>query len=87
MTLRARLLVVVAWIVSLVAVGAWAGGQQPIVKAVQRPAPPAPVVIAGENLGFRVDSEAGGVKRGRLVVRVDDEWVEVEFSMKVTPVK
>jgi len=84
---RARLILVVAWIVSLVGVGAWAGGQQPTVVVVRRPAPPAPVVIAGENLGFRVDSEAGGVKRGRLVVRVDGEWVEVQFSATVTPVK
>lgn len=84
---RSRL-VVVAWIVSLLGVAAWAGTQDQWHKAVPRSSvPAAPVVYAGQDLGFRVDSELGGVKRGTLVIRVDGEWVEAQFAAKVTPVK
>ncbi len=85
---RARLILVVAWIVSLVGVGAWAGGQvSPRIIPAPRAVPPSPMVIAGWDLGFRVDSEGGGVKRGTLVIRVDGAWVEVQFSTKVSPVR
>ena len=88
MTLRLWLFVVAAWIVSLVGVAAWAGAQNQWREAVPKGGvPAAPVVYAGQDLGFRVDSEIDGVKRGTLVIRVDGEWVEAQFAARVTPVK
>ena len=103
MTRQLRLLVVVAWIVSLAGAGAWADARVRAATDVpqsfpappvtlrrvvpQGAVPPAPVVYAGDDLGFRIDSEIGGVKRGTLVIRVDGEWVEAQFAAKVRPVK
>jgi len=84
MTRRTWAIIVVTWITSLIGVGAWTAGQDRQPPSVTRDAP---VVFAGEDLGFRVDSEVGGVKRGTLVVRVDGRWVEVQFATKVTPVR
>jgi hypothetical protein len=67
-------------VVSLAAVGAWSAGHG---QPVSRP----PVVISGDDIGFRVESERSGTKVGRLVVRINGQWVEVEFSKRVVPVK
>lgn len=48
-----------------------------------RPAPIAPVVLSGNDLGFRMTARKGGTPVGQLVVRVDGEWKEVEFSYGV----
>jgi len=87
MSWRSRLVVAAAWIVSLVCVGWAAQVTPPRFIPAPRSASPLPVVIAGEDLGFRVDGEVNGVKRGTLVVRVDGQWVEVQFSAKVSPVR
>ena len=36
----------------------------------------APVILSGEDVGFRVDSYSGGMPVGRVVIRVDGKWVE-----------
>ena len=39
-------------------------------------------VVSGDDLGFRLDgTDRSGNPTGALVIRVDDEWVEVRFSM------
>ena len=38
-------------------------------------------VISGNDLGFRVDTERGGVPTGRLVVRINGGWVEAKESV------
>ncbi len=35
-----------------------------------------PVILSGENIGFRVDGYRDGVPVGVFVVRVNDKWVE-----------
>jgi len=80
MTRRTRFALIVAWIVSLVAVGAWSSRQG-------QPAGRQPVIVSGDDIGFRVEGERDGTKIGRLVVRVDGKWVEVEFSKSVVHVK
>ena len=41
-----------------------------------------PQVLAGEDFGFRVEGvdRSTGLPAGRLVVRMNDEWVEVRFQ-------
>ena len=38
-------------------------------------------VITGNDLGFRVDSERGGIPTGRFVVRINGQWVEVKEAI------
>jgi hypothetical protein len=41
----------------------------------------APAVIAGNDIGFRVESHTGNTPVGRLVVRINGQWVEAQFSI------
>ena len=38
-------------------------------------------IISGSDLGFRVESERGGVPTGRFVVRINGRWVDVKESV------
>ena len=62
----------VLFVVLLAYVVGLAAGQPPI-------RPLSPTVLSGENVGFRVEGEQGGVAVGRLVVRIDGKWVEAEL--------
>jgi hypothetical protein len=66
----------IAWIALLYLVGlvSWASAQ-----ALQRRSE-STVVLSGSDIGFRVDSHRGSVPIGKLVVRVDGQWVEAQFS-------
>lgn len=48
-----------------------------------RPIPVDPVVLTGNDLGFRMTATKRGTPVGQLVVRIDGEWKEVEFSYGV----
>ena len=74
MTIRARVGLVVAWVASLVAVAAIAMAQ------ARSPQSAPPTVISGDNLGFRVEGMQAGVPQGRIVIRVDSQWVEVGLA-------
>jgi len=39
-----------------------------------------PVVLSGGDIGFRMAARKGSTPVGQLVVRIDGEWREVEFS-------
>ena len=41
--------------------------------------------FGGVGLGFRMTARKGGTPVGQLVVRVDGQWKEVEFSFGVKP--
>ena len=47
------------------------------------PTPVKPVVLSGTDIGFRMTGHKRGTPVGQLVVRVDGEWKEVEFSYGV----
>ena len=49
------------------------------------PVPVTPVVLSGSDLGFRMTGHKRGTPVGQLVVRVNGEWKEVEFSYAVKP--
>ena len=69
--------------VFLVLIGAWASAQVRQVTPVDPP-----VVVSGNDIGFRIEGRQGGTQVGRLVVRVDGKWVEAQLGggvpMKVT---
>jgi len=70
-----------AWMLSLVAVGAIASVLTS--AQVRLPAPGQPLfltegttILSGSDIGFRLERTEDGVPIGTLVVRVDGRWVE-----------
>lgn len=45
--------------------------------------PEPPVVLSGTDLGFRVEGPRDGDRVGRLVVRIDGQWVEAASAPAV----
>ena len=76
-----RLILLVLLALASVAVSTFAYSQVSI-----RPVPVPPVVLSGNDLGFRMTARKSGTPVGQLVVRVDGEWKEVEFSYGLKPV-
>jgi hypothetical protein len=76
-----RLILLVLLALASVAVSTFAYSQVSV-----RPEPVAPVVLSGNDLGFRMTARKRGTPVGQLVVRVDGEWKEVEFSYGIKPV-
>jgi hypothetical protein len=69
---RKRILLSLAWALSLIIVGAIAHAQTP----TQRGATPS--IISGSDLGFRVARQSGDHVTGTLVVRINGEWLVAE---------
>lgn len=76
-----RLAIAVLLLIISVAVSSLAYSQVSV-----RPVPVDPVVLTGSDLGFRVTAFKRGTPVGQLVVRIDGEWKEVEFSYRVQQV-
>jgi hypothetical protein len=76
-------------IVGLVLAGAAAGAAGVVVAHGQvaiQPVPVVPpVVLSGADIGFRMSARKGSTPVGNLVVKVDGEWREVEFSYGLKP--
>ena len=70
MSVRTRLGLLVLWVSSLVAVSLWGSAQS------RHVIPESPVVRSGSDLGFHVEGRQGSARVGRLVVRIDGQWVE-----------
>jgi len=71
---RKRIALIVVWALSLIIIGAFAYAQTP----AQRGTTPAPTIISGGDLGFRVVRQSGDRVMGTLVVRINGEWVVAE---------
>ena len=65
-------------VLTLAAVGAWASAQVIPQKVVP------PVVLAGPDVGFRIEAYKGTTPVGRIVVRIDGQWVEAQFPVGFT---
>jgi hypothetical protein len=39
-----------------------------------------PIVLSGSDIGFRVEARDGQALYGKLVVRIDGEWVEAKAA-------
>ena len=76
MSLRSKAGLAAGWVLSLIAIASWASAQS---RRQWNPVSE-PMVIAGENLGFRVEWMHGDVPVGTLVVRVKGNWVTAEIG-------
>jgi hypothetical protein len=84
MTARAAIVLTAIWLASLAATATITVAQ------VQLRAPsPAPTILSSSDIGFRIDSQAGGVPTGTLVIRIDGQWVEprISGSLRMIPVR
>jgi hypothetical protein len=83
MTLGSRLFAFVLAISAVLGAAAWGYAQ-----GSAKPRELGPPVLSGPDIGFRlVSHNSKGKVVGRLVVRIDGDWKEVEFEHTVTPVR
>ena len=75
--MRIRFLVVAVALVSSLITWTWATAQATAVIPVP------PRVMTGAELGFRVVGLRGETPVGRIVVRVNDRWVDAELAASV----
>jgi hypothetical protein len=76
MSIRARLSLIVGWVVSLVTVAILAHAQgAEILKIVPVPQ----TDIFGGEIGFRVNGMRGNTPVGSLLVRINGQWVQAEL--------
>jgi hypothetical protein len=91
MPFSTRLVVLTLWVMSLIVVGILAQAQAPLRPAPlppaplppapgQTPLPPttAPIVVSGNDIGFRIEGQSGGNPIGTLVIRINGVWVEAK---------
>jgi hypothetical protein len=74
MSIRARMIIAVLWIGSLMGVGAITHAQS---QAKELRRLPEPRVMTGGDVGFRVEGMYGEMPTGTIVIRVNGQWVEV----------
>lgn len=82
MTLLNRVFATAIAIAALLGAAAWGYAQ-----GAASPQRPIPFVISGSDMGFEVVGRRKEKPVGRLVVRIDGEWKEVEFAHTLTPVQ
>jgi hypothetical protein len=86
--MRRRLGIGVVLAITLIGGGLWAHAQSPRVLPSPRVAPvpgqEPSTVLAGNDIGFRVDNWQGDTPVGKLVVRHDGKWVEIKIPVEVT---
>jgi hypothetical protein len=86
MSFRARLALIVLLVTSLTGIGVWAFAQ-----AVAQPTPP--VVLSGNDVGFRVEGQKRELRTGsngrpfpvdvvvgQIVVRINGQWVDAQVG-------
>jgi len=78
MSICTRIGLVVLWVASLATVATFARAQ-----VLQTVPLPTPVIVSGNDLGFRIEGTQGARPVGRLVVRRNGQWVEVAFGTGV----
>ena len=79
MALATRRITVAGSGLVVLALAAWSDGQ----AIGARPVPP--VVLAGPDIGFRMQAQKGSTPVGQLVVRIEGEWRAVEFGQVPLP--
>jgi hypothetical protein len=78
MTARARYIVALLWLISLVVTGA--------VAAAQTGRRDAAAIISGSDIGFRPEGWNGKARTGTWLVRINGEWVEAQGAFKTATV-
>ena len=79
MSLRRWFGIGLVWSLSLFAVGSIVAAQIPQMTPVT------PKVLAGADVGFRVEATQGGRVVGQIVVKVNDKWVEATLGTAQGP--
>jgi hypothetical protein len=79
MPLRTRIGFVVMWAASLVVVSMW-GQAQTVENRLA-----SPVILSGSDVGFRIEGRSGNTPIGRVVVRINGEWVVPESAGGLKP--
>ena len=82
MTFLLRPFVLAAIVAALLGAAAWGYAQ-----GAGSPQALGPRVLSGSDIGFEVVGQRKGKPVGRLVVRIDGKWQEVQFEQVVTPLK
>jgi hypothetical protein len=67
-----------AWVVTLIIVAAGAS----LLSGAQSNADKK--IVTGSDLGFRIDSDRGGVPTGHFVIRQNGNWVEVKEAAGIS---
>jgi hypothetical protein len=75
-----RLSFAILWALSLIIVASFAQAQKK-----PQPVPPAPIILSGADIGFRVQGDRGDHVIGTLVVRMNGEWIAAEPAGGVKP--
>jgi hypothetical protein len=67
--------------------GRWTHAQAPVQPQNPLLRAQLPIILSGQDIGFRLDGPAltDGRPTGRLVVRIDGRWVEPQWTMGVRP--
>jgi len=73
--------------IGLLAAGAWGYAQSAqTAQAVGTQRMASPIVISGNDVGFRMEGRKGNTPVGRLVVRIDGQWMDVESVWTAKPI-
>ena len=76
---RRQMIIVVAFVLGALWAGARALDAQGFLTLVQ------PTVVAGPDVGFRVERVERGIPIGKLVVKIDGKWVDAQFAGGAVP--
>ena len=73
--------------IGLLAAGAWGYAQSAQkAQAIGTERMASPIVISGNDVGFRMEGRKGNTPVGRLVVRIDGKWMDVESVWTSKPI-
>jgi hypothetical protein len=80
MSMRLKLAAALVSAVAVIASAAvWVSAQ------VVRVEPVTPTVMAGPDVGFRVEGLRAGMPVGRVVLRINGQWVEADLASPTAP--
>jgi hypothetical protein len=77
MTARVTIGILVLLVISL---GSYVSAQRGLQWGMQERLPK-PILLSGSDVGFQVEARRGSAAIGRLMVRIDGEWVEADYSV------
>ena len=69
---RTRIALILVWALSLIIVGVFAHAQAPAQRDTT------PNFISGNDIGFQVEGRRGDHVAGRLMVRINGQWLATE---------
>jgi hypothetical protein len=76
--MRHTLIAIVCFVLVLAGAATWIAAQSVAVTPVT------PRVLSGDDIGFRVEGLRGSTPVGKIVVRVNGQWIEAEAASAMT---